>query len=174
MPTVAQVRDRVDAWLVGIWPTIRNRQIAYHATHGRYWQGILTHASQPDHNTGSFQDSEPDDDRLSFKIRGQNESWKDILPEITATPIPTAIFIDVYDGPSGQGFVATVIVKFRGELYKRRQNYGPEDRFTHDWRKKQDDEKWIGTPRLPDLSDPDPVDLPSDVVSGPWAGSWDV
>ena len=131
MPTLANVRDRVDNWLVNtVWPVIVTRQETYQATHGTYWQGLVTHSIPPDHVTADYADTVPD--MLDGQPHDQPVSWTAFIPELN-TSLPAAFVIDVYDGPDGQGYVGSVFVRYNGTLYSRRQNHGPETWRTEAW-----------------------------------------
>lgn len=131
MPTLANVRDRADNWLAARWATVRDREIAYQAAHGHYWQGLVTHTDFPAHATAAYADSIGD--LLARHPTDQTDDWLTLLPEINNLAIPAALVMDVYDGPSGQGFVATVWCKYNGTIYTRSQNYGPETWRTVAW-----------------------------------------
>jgi hypothetical protein len=61
MPTLAQVRSRVDTYLSGTaWPYITARELAYYRTHGRFCQVRRTHTVEPPHTTAAYQDTAPD------------------------------------------------------------------------------------------------------------------
>ena len=97
MPTLAQVRTAVDTKLASLWGNVQTRQANYFATHGRYWQGIIT----------------TDVDKLPDNLVSGN--------------LPMAIQIDVYQAPSGYGYIATVYVQYRGTIYFRSASEGPVD-----------------------------------------------
>lgn len=42
-------------------------------------------------------------------------------------------WVDVYDGPSGVGYVVNYERVFRGETYRRRVNFGPETYHDEPW-----------------------------------------
>lgn len=46
---------------------------------------------------------------------------------------PANIRVDVYDGPSGLGYVIVLEAKFNGELWQRSINFGPERYRDTDW-----------------------------------------
>jgi len=131
MPTLAQVRTRVDDWLAARWVILRDRQIAYYNTHGRYFQGLVTHTNLPAHLTAAFADAIGD--RLAAHPTDSPHDWTALLPEIAGLAIPAAIVIDNYGGPEGQGFVATIWCRYNGTIYSRSQNYGPETWRTVGW-----------------------------------------
>lgn len=131
MPTLAQVRTRVDDWLTARWPTVQNRQDAYFQAHDRYWQGLRTHAITPNHTTASFADSISD--LLANHPTDQEDDWLDFLSEIENVAIPAIFVMDVYDGPEGQGYVGHVYAAHNGTVYHRAQNVGPESYRTQGW-----------------------------------------
>lgn len=133
--TLAQARDRVDTWLANHWPNFVARQENFRANRGRYWQGLLTHTSIPNHLSGGAADAVAD--RLSVHPTDQFEDWKTAFPEWDGVPIPAAVKVDTYGGPQGQGWCATIYVRFNGTLYSRAQNVGPESYRTYGWRVEQ-------------------------------------
>lgn len=48
---------------------------------------------------------------------------------------PANMRVDVYDGPSGLGYVIVLEAKFNGELWQRSINFGPEDYREQPWAK---------------------------------------
>jgi hypothetical protein len=154
MPTLSLVRNRVDNKLADVfWPIILDRQLKYKdgvyteeevedtdpesptygetimvrtysaQPHNTYWQGFKTHSIEPNHTTAYYGDSVPDN--LASKPDDVEGGWSDILPEVD-TSLPAVFSFDVYNGPSGQGFVTTVYVRYNDTLYSRSHNYGPE------------------------------------------------
>lgn len=136
MPTLNQVRTRVDDWLVARWDNVINRQEVYFANHGKYWQGLITHTSIPAHSTASFGDLLPD--RLLTTPSDQVETnWLQALTglNLDITLFPAALVSDAYDGPLGKGFALTVYASHNGTIYSRTQGYGPQaSMFTQVWR----------------------------------------
>ena len=138
MPTLKQVRDKADNWLTLRWSMVRDRQIAYAANHdGKYWQGLRTHTFELEY-TDSVDAGAPADN-LADSPSDVAESWLDRYPELASVNIPAVFIMDVYDGPSGKGFVLTVGAKWNGNKYARSQNYGPETWRTVGWHQVVDD-----------------------------------
>lgn len=127
MPTLAEIRDAVDARLAVLWPKVKARQTTYAANHnGNFWQGIRFCALPADGGNGT-----PD---LSLKPTDQPTSWADALPGDVNISEPMALSISVYAGPSGQGYTGTAEVTVAGVRYARTQNEGPEAWRQHGWR----------------------------------------
>ena len=99
-----------DVALSTIWPELLSAQIEYHALAGSYFQGLRT--------TGDIFAGCPTDQAMS---------WAGI---IVLPPLPMTMWIDVYDGPHGQGFVVIMEVTDKGQTFRRSANAGPES-----WRK---------------------------------------
>ena len=127
MATLAQVRNAVDAKLATLWATVQAREDAYAAAHnGRYWQGLRTHTLAPADGVTVLPDignATPTD---------QAQAWP---AAILTTPLEMTLQIDVYDGPLGVGYVATVQVSYAGTLYERAAQVGPETWRQYGWRK---------------------------------------
>lgn len=118
MATLAQIRTKVDNWLAARWPTLVNLQETYFANHQRYFQGLITHSTEPTDDV----DTPPN--RLSVRPTDQIERWGDFTT-LPAT-MPAALVIDVYNGPFGSGWCATVYVRVLGIVYTRTQQVGNE------------------------------------------------
>ena len=134
MPTLAQLRNAVDARLATLWTNqVLPRQAAYFAAHGRYWQGIVTtdRINLPNTLTADAAAAEMVPDKTR-KPTDQNENWTDAGLPLEAT-IPMGLCIDVYDGPLGMGYVGVVVAKHNGTIYSRAQNFGPETWRTLPW-----------------------------------------
>lgn len=131
MPTLTQVRNRVDDWLIVRWPLVQARQSAYFTAHERYWQGLKTASVEPEHTTAVYANAKQD--RLTVKPTDQAEAWLDFLVGLDDLAIPAALVMDVYDGPHGHGYVTTVIARYNGTIYSRSQNVGPEKYRIIDW-----------------------------------------
>jgi hypothetical protein len=131
MPTLNQVRTKVDAWLADKWPTVVARQQNYFANRGQYWQGLRTHSAVPAFTNS--QDGDAAADQLNAQPTDAFSNWSNVFPEWDGLPIPCALQIDVYDGLEGKGWVATVWVRYNGVLYTRSQNVGPESWRSQAW-----------------------------------------
>jgi hypothetical protein len=121
MPTLNQVRTKVDDWLTARWPTFRDRQIAYQSVNGRYWQGKRTHTAELLY-TGTV-DAEAIANNLTSTPTDQVASWLTLIPEWNAILLPALFICDTYNGPLGQGFVLSIWVRHNGTVYMRAQNY---------------------------------------------------
>lgn len=129
------VTGRVDSWLAGQWDLIQQRETAYYAEHRTYWQGLRTSLTDPKH-TDSVDDSKPADNLNSYPT-DQPYTWLAIFPEMDGVSIPAVLWIDVYDGPSGPGYIATVSIEYNGVLYSRSLGVGPEAARTSPWLKSE-------------------------------------
>lgn len=133
--TLNQLRNRVDTWLTNKFTGANgliSRQNAYFAANGKYWQGLITHSSFPTHTTSTTGDTTAD--KLTFHPTDQQSSWSTFLPEWTGENFAAAAKIDVYDGPSGKGWIVHVFVKFNGVVYERRKTFGPSTAWDFAWR----------------------------------------
>jgi hypothetical protein len=127
MPTLTQIRTAVDDKLTTLWGAIEARQDAYAAAHnGRYWQALSTHNVTPADGVEVLPD---------IGTRCPSDQQGEPYPlAIRNSPLPMALKIDVYDGPYGTGFVATVFVSVNGKTYCRSAQVGPETERAHNWR----------------------------------------
>lgn len=123
--TPAEIRTAVDAKLATLWATIQTRETAYFAAHGRYWQGLRTHAVDPADGAEALPsvgtatpDYEPDD------------PWPEA---ILNAPWPMSIELSQYAGPNGLGYVGTVSVTIVGNTWQRSAQVGPETQLQQGW-----------------------------------------
>lgn len=105
--------------LDSILSTLGEKQQAYFANQGMYWQGVVTHTSTPD--------TEALADNLMESPNGVY--WFDWFPEFRTTPMPFSLQCDVYDGPNGAGYV--VAVRQNGQV--KRIVCGNDQSMAHDW-----------------------------------------
>lgn len=123
--TLAQVRNRIDTWLTNkIVNIVIPKQNNYAANHGgNFWQGLISHSIIPAHTAGTAGDSTGD--RFTLHPTDQNSSWIDAVPDFTGETWPSAAVIDVFEGPLGKGWVATLYVMYNGIIYQRTKGFGP-------------------------------------------------
>jgi hypothetical protein len=132
MPQLAQVQAAADAFVQSTWwTTLTTRQGNYFASHGRFFQGLSTHAVLPAHTNGR-DDSKPPD-RLTTRPTDQTETWMDQLPEWASTTMPASVRINVYDGPFGHGWTVTLELTHSGVIWRRTVNVGPETHHAQPW-----------------------------------------
>lgn len=142
MPTLARVRNVVDAELADLWQNqIVPRQDIYFANHGKYWQGLRTGIltampDNPDDGTTTVVRIAP---LVLTHPTDQIETWVDAGIDL-GTSVPMILQIDTYDGPLGKGYVGTVWAMWDGNAFSRSQNRGPETWWTEDWRRLTADE----------------------------------
>lgn len=115
------IRAKVD----GIVNDLVTAAAPFQAAKSRYWQGPATHAAPP----ADAAASPPD---LARAAHGETESWSE-----AGLPLPPlmecAVRIDVYDGPSGRGYVIAGELLLAGVRYLRRAHAGPEAWREHGW-----------------------------------------
>lgn len=111
-------RDKADAMWTNLASHVADREAAYLAINGRYFQGIRTHSPVPaDGSEGA-----PDRSR---KPTDQAEDWNAagfVLP----AAMPASLAIHVYDGPQGKGYTAILEVLVAGKRWRRVESFGPE------------------------------------------------
>jgi len=134
--TLQQLRVRVDTSLtnhmIGAKGLI-NRQNNYASNHGgKFWQGLLTFSSLPNHTPTTPGDSLAD--RLTSHPTDQSVSWHDVFPEWDTELFAAGALVDVYDGPLGSGWSITIFVKYQGIVYQRKKCFGPDVSDDYDWR----------------------------------------
>lgn len=132
--SLATVRTKVDDWLTPKWANLQTKQEQFKTAHGHYFQGLWTHAAEVT-ETDALEDG-PLPDNLADKPTDQPHDWRDFIgAALDAVPFPCRLRIDVYDGPQGDGWCATLQVKYSGNVYERSAQVGPEDWRQHNWQK---------------------------------------
>ena len=125
MATPTQIRKAVDDKLDTLWAAIQSKEENYASSHnGRYWQGLITRSIIPADGASELPDvgtKTPTD---------QPDPWPLALRN---TSMPMTITIDVYDGPLGKGFAATVKVSILGKVWSRTAQVGPETWRAMNW-----------------------------------------
>ena len=122
-PTLAERLARADQDFARQLEKMDAKQQAYKGKHGRYWQGLNTHATPPS-TTSKHPDnwfSRPSDQR--------GQGWDKM---IDFEALPYSLRVDVYSGPDGDGWVMCAQVTEGGAVYERCQGDGAEDR-DNDW-----------------------------------------
>lgn len=129
--TLEELQARIDTWWKENGKTIEAAQVEYKKDHPIYFQGLKTHAVVPDQKEDKTEDKIPD--KAGSKPIGQAESWIDVVPVVVDEAMPCSLTVDVYDGPQGKGWVASLLVKFEGVAFVRRINMGPEAERELSW-----------------------------------------
>lgn len=114
---MTQEQTKIHNALLAVWTTLVALQDHYFAQHNRYFQGIITHTTLPNGNAkrdGDFAKKPTDqvDDWTEF-LRGKTDDGQGNISYLHASPVIAArleyaIRIDVWDGPSGKGWVISV------------------------------------------------------------------
>ena len=128
MPIPTQLKTKIDGRLNLLLTHLEARQDIYFTAHGRYFQGIRTHAELP---KGELDEETPPD--TTRKPTDQAEDWDGAGINLPAT-MPFALSIDVYDGPRGKGWSVRVEVEHLGRDFARQVGFGPDAaHYTLDW-----------------------------------------
>ncbi len=134
MPIPSGLKTKIDGRLSLMLTHLEARQEAYIAAHGRYFQGIRTHAVLP---KGEIDEETPPNSRV--KPTDQAEDWDDVGILLPAK-MPFALAIDVYDGPRGVGWSARAEVEHLGRAFARQIGFGPDAAgYTYSWQDMTDD-----------------------------------
>lgn len=115
--TLAQLRDKADARLATFWTALVNKEQAYFAKHGKYFQLLVTpEASVVDGVDSSFTVRHPSDE---VHVVDVDFAWAD--------KIPFQIRVDEWVGED-KGFTATATVELPdGRKFQRSRNSRNED-----------------------------------------------
>ena len=129
MATLTEIQERIDTRMSSILTAISSLEEAYqNSNEGRYFQGLRTHS---DFVRGESLDRSAN--RLNGKPIGQAESWKDFSPGLFDGNLPCNTSIDVYNGPTGWGYLVTFEHEFENRMYERVHNVGPESSLEKEW-----------------------------------------
>ena len=122
-------------------------QATFVRVHGRYWQGLPSHAFPPKDGT-SFSPTELEkaphdqqghrvetgDPERPFAVTPGPMTWRTLaLDKALAAAWPMSLRVDVYNGPSGHGYTVTGTIDIGGALWARTLHVGPELWREHDW-----------------------------------------
>lgn len=134
MPIPSGLKAKIDGRVSLMLTHLEARQEAYIAAHGRYFQGIRTHAVLP---KGEIDEETPPNSRV--KPTDQAEDWDDVGILLPAK-MPFALAIDVYDGPRGVGWSIRVEIEHLGRAFARQIGFGPDAAgYTYSWQDMTDD-----------------------------------
>jgi hypothetical protein len=132
MPTLRSVQNRADGFLNNIRSHLESDQAAHLARRGIHFQGLATHTVRPAYLTADpLLETIPD--RLASKPSDQIENWNQAFNRLNNVPMPFEMIINVYDGPSGKGYVANMGFDLDGSTYRKSVNFGPETHRDRDW-----------------------------------------
>ena len=115
MATLIQVRDKADAKLVQFWQLLTEKQDAYFAKHGKYFQLLVTGGRDVESTEFDFEKRVPSDEKFAVDV---DLPWTDRLP--------FEIQVDEWVGED-KGYTATVTVEWRGRTFTRSRNSKQED-----------------------------------------------
>ena len=110
--TLAQLRDKADAKLVQFWQLLTQKQDAYFAKHGKYFQLLVSpETAVVDGADSTFTVRKPSDERFVVDV---DFPWTD--------KVPFTIKVDEWVGET-KGYTATVTVELpNGDRYIRSRN----------------------------------------------------
>lgn len=118
MPTGPEQRAAIDATFAAILPRIVERQEAYRAKHGRYWQGLSSAAPEA-------------------RPPGVPANWHDVgfAAALGFDPalLPGPVSVDEYESAAGAGWVARMEAVFEDGVFLRAWEHGPAACFGHGW-----------------------------------------
>jgi hypothetical protein len=126
-----KTRSAVDAFVSQQLAAVTAAQATYFGTHGRYFQGLPTHAvpvAHTDAATGSTPGT------LTSHPADQAEDWLTVFPSWNGLGLPASLRLDVYDGPQGKGYTWIVEATHNGVIWRRSLHVGPETYRTEPWR----------------------------------------
>ena len=118
--TLAELRDKADAYLATFWSVLVTKEEAYFAKHGRYFGFNWSPSTEV-----------VDGVDTDFVLNPPSRFFEAADVSFPATQVPFQIQVIHHHGPQGQGFTGWVRVKLpNGDAYMRSKGYGAhsEDR----------------------------------------------
>jgi len=131
MPTLNQIKNRVNTQLNNLWSTIQTRQDIYFQKNNAYWQGLVIPSQIPEFS--DVDDNPRDADGTDKVAKGHDVSWDEMLPEIKNTSLSAQIRVITYETPLGHGYLVNVMLRYKGKLFSRTKQYGPETQEDKNW-----------------------------------------
>jgi len=115
--TLQELRDKADAKLVQFWQLLQTKQDAYFAKHGKYFQLLISPESPVlDGVDSDFSVRLVEENTYTADV---NFSWSD--------KIPFQIEVDAQTDGTNHSYLASVVVVYNGQAYKRTRTSGNED-----------------------------------------------
>jgi len=116
--TLAELKDKADAKLVQFWQLLTEKQNAYFAKHGKYFQLLVSPTdSVVDGADSDFTVRHPSDEPFQVDV---DFPWTD--------KVPFQIQVDEWGSVPDYGYKATVTAELpNGDVYKRSRNSRNED-----------------------------------------------
>jgi hypothetical protein len=129
MATLAEIRNKVDAWLATFWrDVLLPKELAYFKRNGRFCQLLITPETPlEDGLEGSF----------NLRLSPDEVAPDDIKTLTISSPIPAQIEVHIHEGEYKHGFTAHVWVKVLGKIYHRSKGYGDVDSPDQSWHEVQ-------------------------------------
>ena len=112
--TLQELRDKADAKLVQFWQLLTQKQDAYFAKHGKYFQLLVSpETAVVDGADSTFTVRKPGDEKFAVDV---NFPWTD--------KVPFTIKVDEWVKVDRAGYKATVVVELpSGDKYTRSRSY---------------------------------------------------
>jgi hypothetical protein len=133
--SLTAIQTQSDQFVAGLLTTIQQRQDIYLSANGEYWQGLPTHTNDLSYTVAVNASALANG--LLLHPTDQAESWIDMYPELSTLVFPASMRIDVYDGPSGKGYVIKTRLCYVDTCYEKADNHGPETWRSSDWREEK-------------------------------------
>ena len=112
-------QEKADAALVKFWPFVIEKQDAYLAAHGKYYQGIITPTTVPPLGADRPVDK-------TKKPHDQNENWNDVFGVMIPDTLPCSVEIHAYQSLAGHSFTLYGWITDTQGTWIRAQGQGPE------------------------------------------------
>lgn len=114
--TLSELRNKADPILADFWQTLKTRQDAYFAKHGKYFQLLVSPTDKVSDGVDSnFTIRKPSDEKYEVDV---TVPW--------STKIPFQIEVHEWVG-SDKGYIAVVTAEVNGNTYKRSRDSKGED-----------------------------------------------
>jgi hypothetical protein len=120
--TLQELRDKAEPILTDFWIALRDKQNAYHAKHGKYFQLLITpETAVVDGVDSDFTKRSPSDEVHTIDV---DFAW--------ATKIPFQVEVHEWVRHAESGYLVRIRAILNGEEYRRERHKGG---FDTDWYK---------------------------------------
>jgi hypothetical protein len=136
-----EIQKYIEQWRLDHQMGIELIQESYLKSTGRYWQGLATHSEAAKPEYDSADKTRPIVDEKSFAADCLNckpsdqldqPSWNELFADIVSK-LPASLSIEVYDGPTGPGYILHFEYCVDNLCNRRAVSVGPEAWRSTEW-----------------------------------------
>lgn len=125
--SLASTQAAIDTAMSTLLANIDSAQATYYASHGRYWQGLISHLTIPNGSSVAA-------NNLSATPTDQVVTWDTFMGVNKPGTIPASITVDVYQTQTGAwGYVKRVLFVYQGAIYSTATDSGADPANNVPW-----------------------------------------